>query len=192
MIVSSTRGRVRLRDKSFKNPALPLDKLRSLTGVSQVEHNVHTGSILVTYVPEELDLDKCAQVLGELDPEALKTIADGPTITLEKPPCDKDPDKTLNETIGLIIAIISVLASGFLRQKKFHVMAGMFLVEMLFEHVWRFRHRLKGKFNIFSMLGIKRKNPQEPAYTGDGGPTITVLDVEEVKKETHDGGDSRH
>jgi hypothetical protein len=186
MIVSSTKGRVRLRDQSFKNPALPLEKLRALSGVTSVDHNERTGSVLVIYNPEELDFDKCQEVLSELDPDALKSIMDGKELSVELIPgtSDKDPDKTLNETVGLIIAMVSVLASGFLRQKKFHVMAGMFLVEMLVEHVWRFRHRLKGSLNIFSMIGLKRKWKTSKNVNLDdrGKAVITVIDAKEVEK----------
>ncbi|MDR2338996.1 MAG: hypothetical protein LBF40_02520 [Deltaproteobacteria bacterium] len=155
MIASSIPGRLRLRGEGLKDPSIALGGIRSLKGVNQVEHNPRTGSVLILYDPGTLDPDEAGALLSALDPEL-----SGPVIAPEPA---QDPDKgpsngnrTMTETVGMGIALASVLVSGLLRKKKLHFMAGMFLVEMIGEHLWRFRHRLKGKFDLLGLLGVRR------------------------------------
>jgi hypothetical protein len=145
MITSFVPGRIRIRDASLKDPSLPLDGLRALQGVSQVDHNPRTGSVLVLYDPGSVDMDKAAELLSGVDPSILQAPADEPPPAWARPHRPSEATKTMNETVAMSLALAATLASGFVRSRKVHFMAGMFLVELVVEHLWRFRHRLGGR-----------------------------------------------
>ncbi|MDR3153325.1 MAG: hypothetical protein LBW85_03415, partial [Deltaproteobacteria bacterium] len=51
------------------------------------------------------------------------------------------PDVVWNEAMGLGASLLAVLISGFIRRKRFHVIAGMAFIELTLAHVWRYRKR---------------------------------------------------
>jgi hypothetical protein len=185
MIVSYTNSRVRLRHPDFKDPSLSLDGLRAVKGVSKVDHNPRTGSVLVLFDQESLDPEGAMAALGELDPEALRALqefAEGQAEAAEAaegaPPQaghQDARDKTLTETVCLVVALLSVVASGFLNRKKLHVFVGLYLLEMIGGHLWRFRHRLKGNFDLLGFLGIRRA-PAKKGQGGDGPQPAALLE----------------
>jgi hypothetical protein len=173
MIASSSKGRLRLRHPDFFDPSLNLEAMRKVPGVAQVEHNPKTGSVLILYDPATVDLETAESVLAELDPEALA----------EGPPTDPQllgtpPDKTLNETVGMLVCLLALTASGFFKAKKLHVMAGLFFLEMAAEHLWRLRRRARGKFDLLSFLGLRKLRPGGKRPVGPHPEEALTLEME--------------
>jgi hypothetical protein len=150
MIASSFKGRLRLRDPTLLGPSPRLTELRAVPGVSMVDHNPGTGSLLILYDPGLTDPSAVAAALGELGPEAsealLRSCAPPDERGLQK------EDRALDGAVSVLAGLLSVVASCLLHQKKFHVMAGMFILEMIGERLWHFRHRRKAGSDRAALL----------------------------------------
>ncbi|MDR1037249.1 MAG: hypothetical protein LBT40_11995 [Deltaproteobacteria bacterium] len=173
MIVSSIPGRIRLRSERFKDPELSLDDLTECPGILSWEMNTLTGSLLVMYDPGTVSPLKALQILDRLDPGALLQYAEylektgtDPEAMLASwkgrpaPAARNLPDaeemgrpvrrhssaasrELWNEVVGFSVSIVALAVSGFLGVRKFHVVAGMFFLELAAKHAWRYRKRIK-------------------------------------------------
>jgi hypothetical protein len=151
LIVSSIKGRVRLRSDRFKNPSLSLEDAKSCPGVTRVVHTPATGSVLINYDPEVLGPEKAREMLAGLDPSTLEGRGEAVRDAKDREsPFAKGfglfgrvlGDSPRNDAVGLTFTLLSLVVSGFMGTKKFHVMLGLFFVELVVKHVWRYRGRL--------------------------------------------------
>jgi hypothetical protein len=143
---------VRLRSDSFKDPSLSLEEIRKFPGVSEAEHNPLTGSILITYDPQTLTPEKAMELLEKLDPGVLEAYQEIEKSKENKGflsflgdllPDSASKDSPWNDTIGLTFALLTLVISGFVGTKKIHVMIGLFFLELVVKHLYRYRSRIK-------------------------------------------------
>ncbi|MDR1165280.1 MAG: hypothetical protein LBO66_05305 [Deltaproteobacteria bacterium] len=145
MIVSSIRGRLRLRAAAFENPDLPLGEAKNCPGVLSVNHNPRTGSLLITYDPEELNPIMAGALLEKLDPEAFETYLQS-LASPEKPASSPLPSLGLKgDSLGLslVFTLLTLVVTGFAGNKKIHAIVGMAFLEMVAQHLYKYRKRLK-------------------------------------------------
>jgi hypothetical protein len=164
---------VRLRREAFKNPSYPIDEVEAIKGVTKVEHNPRTGSILIFYDEKVLDTMEAAKMLGKLDPDAFQTflqyLENAEKTADVKCQSELDP---WGDTISLTFALLSLVVSGFAGSKKIHILIGLFFLEMVVEHLWHNRknaykkyRRRRSKLGDFLRLfpfGGGPKTPQGP------------------------------
>jgi hypothetical protein len=188
VIVSSIRGRVRLRSNKFKNPSLPLEDIRSYPGVELVEHNPKTGSVLIKFDHKVLTPDKAGELLNKLDPSALQTYREYLAIQEEEANSKNlkkgsivsslFEDSAWNDTIGLSFALLSLIISGFVGTKKIHTMIGLFFVELVVKHIWRYRSRIKPPKNSAWDVLKTRLSKKHPKNEEESSHIIPVTDVQ--------------
>jgi hypothetical protein len=153
VLVSAIKGRVRLRSLDFKKPHLDLKELKEVPGVTNVEHNPRTGSLLILYDPTSLSALEAAKIMGKLDPTALQTYLEYKEKSAarqnnkpdgqENNPNRIDKKDLWDETISLSFTLLSLVVSGFVGTKKIHILVGLFFLELVAKHLWRYRKRLK-------------------------------------------------
>ncbi|MDR1656344.1 MAG: hypothetical protein LBT47_02150 [Deltaproteobacteria bacterium] len=208
MITSFTRGRIRLRLIHLRGAELPEIPKESLKGVTNLSINPQTGSALLEFDPEILDLETIASFLDSLDPQAAevlrnphllkpRTIFGSPIPKLEDcPPPPKEAEtvdpapkrirgsaKATTELINLGTAFIGTALSGFFSSRKFHVQCGAFLGLMFIGHVWKYRKRLRPlhQMTLAEILDL----PQFPKF-GSVPPSQEPAETESEELELED------
>jgi hypothetical protein len=186
VLISAIKGRARLRSENFKDPSLSLSEIRKVPGVEEATHNPDTGSILIKYDPLILNPEKAMELLEKIDPGVLRAYEE-----LEKNRGGKSffesllkgilpdlspKDSPWNDAIGLTFALLTLVISGFAGSKKIHVMIGLFFLERVVKHLFRYRSRIKPpKKSFLSNLLIPR-GPKGPKGGAPGKtPPVAVL-----------------
>jgi hypothetical protein len=140
MMVSSLKGRLRLRGRRLKNAATATragTALENLPGVTRVTLNQVTGSLLLEYDPTRLDPTMALKLLAELAPEPEReTAAPG---SLDRA-FQLTPEAA--ELLTLTGTFIVCVASSALRARKLHLYSGLSLAMLAARHIFKYRRRL--------------------------------------------------
>ena len=141
MIVSHTRGRLRLRDPRFKNEELLnpiLSALACYPGVSAASANPLTGGLLIHYDPDRIDQAEAARALAVLAPADDEPSADRAS-PASRPIGRLKPDYlALFTALGLCVG--PLLGSSRLRQ--WHLWGGLVFLGLTGRHIYKYRSRL--------------------------------------------------
>ncbi|MDR2351863.1 MAG: hypothetical protein LBF22_01660 [Deltaproteobacteria bacterium] len=150
MIASIIPGRLRLRSEDFKDPQMSLEHIKSCPGITSVTHNPRTGSLLIFFDVDNLDPVETLNLLGKLDPAALETYLQSKNELEESLKNQGNPSSKhlenkidLTEIISLSCALLTLIISGFSGSKKYHIFVGMFFVELIAKHIYKYRKKLK-------------------------------------------------
>lgn len=152
LIASYFEGRARIRDEKLKSESLiseVREKLLEMPGVSEVEANSRTGSLLVLYSAAEAGFDGIIELISEMigsyvEPETTKS---GTTekrseccgrISLTIPP----GIRKAAVNIGMLASISFSLVAIIFHLKKLHVLTGIIFVALMGDHVLERRQRI--------------------------------------------------
>lgn len=164
MICSFIPGRVRIRTPRFKDPDLASTAatlLREQPCVRKVTANPETGSLLIEYDPEKLDMEAALKVLEQIDPEGLEWFLAQNQVTAEEG-CDGLPEDFLDEVgdcgcfsmsnkeaveyAAMVGAFVVCTGSAFLRSKGLHLYSGLSLAGLTLNHIYKYRRSLLARF----------------------------------------------
>ncbi|MDR1395114.1 MAG: DUF4381 domain-containing protein [Deltaproteobacteria bacterium] len=161
MLCSFIPGRIRIR--LLERPdGLPENiDTSAWPGVKKLTPNFQTGSFLLEYDPDVLDLDTITEVVEQFDPEAaqdLKVIAAGGS---RYPSLKPKKGQAENDLINMGTTLLASVVTGFFGPKRYHVHFGLFFVGLAAAHAWRYRRRLKPfrKWTLRDILGLPEPPP---------------------------------
>lgn len=140
-VVSSCKGRIRLRCGSLKDDARAkemAEALKTTPGLKSFSINSTTGSLLISFDPEEFNSEKFEQIfLGCADkPVPARPLA----VCAEKALKSKSMRKIENRGM-LLFSAVTVL-SIFTKTWKLHTWAGIGYVALSALHSYRYRKTL--------------------------------------------------
>jgi hypothetical protein len=170
MLCSYIPGRLRLRLSAPPAGVPENPDVSDWPGVKKLTANPKTGSFLLEYDPEVLDLETIAEFIDIYDPEAaqeLHNIANGGS----RYPKSK-PTSATAELINMFTALLASVVTGFFGPKKYHVQAGLFFTGLALVHSWRYRHRIKAfkKWTLHDFLGLPDPPVEEEPFEDDDYP----------------------
>ncbi len=153
LIASFVEGRIRLRHAFLKEAALAAqlnEFLQNLDGVTSTELNTRTGSLLVHYDADILDMDTLEGLLQQAnvlfgletptDEQATSVCClESALSTLTKLPNNKQYKRLMGSLIPVTLAFIFVPA---LKSSRYHGIAGGLFVALSLGHMWRKRKAL--------------------------------------------------
>jgi hypothetical protein len=168
MVTSFTRGRIRLRLAELKGTPPPQVPTEGLKGLKNLTFNPMTGSVLIEYDPDVLDVETIASFLEPFDPQGAEALRN-PEILKPKPfwsnwpkssPKPQRPGhgsaQATAEVINLGIGLLTCVASGFFASPKTHARLGLLFGAMLVQHVFKYRKRLRPlkEMSLKEILGL--------------------------------------
>ncbi len=154
LIASFVEGRIRLRHALLKDTSLVAqlnEFLQNLDGVTSLESNPRTGSILVHYDANILDIETLEGLLQQADalfglgqPEAAQASTrccclQSAFSSLEKVPNHKQYKRLMG---ALIPATLAFILLPSLKNSRYHGIAGGLFVALSLGHMWRKRKAL--------------------------------------------------
>lgn len=144
MIASRIEGRIRFRHPALTDRDLLVtitDQLANLPGITGLEANPRTGSLLVTHdarlATEELVA--MATALAEQYGGPPETALPAPRPAKHRPRHGRRLRHT--QQIGLASAMVATLASGLIDNKSVHLAMGLSLAGLAAWHVFQYRRR---------------------------------------------------
>ncbi|UQZ88206.1 hypothetical protein C4J81_02850 [Deltaproteobacteria bacterium Smac51] len=177
MITSFIKGRIRLREADFTDPEMAdsvAQAVKSFPGVTGVQVNTRTGSLLITYDSEQVDMETAIEAIAAVSPDSAAQL----TAMLKEeeeaaPPADLGAESDLLDILpisapdiqpkrgrrglgglrpeaieyaGMAAAFVVCTSSAFLRSKGLHVYSGLTLAGMTVQHIYKYRKRLLAMF----------------------------------------------
>lgn len=136
MIASTVPGRIRVRTPLLKSSQFSKEvsqKVQNLTGFDKVRTNLKSGSLIVTYHPEQVDEQHI-----ELEVEEL--CFKSPPPRKKKNPVSAKVGQV--SKIGMIATLIPSIALGFAGKKKLHIYTGVAFLAFAGLHTTRFSKTL--------------------------------------------------
>ncbi len=152
LIASHFEGRARIRDEKLTSGSLiseVREKLLEMPGVSGVEANSRTGSLLVLYSAAKTGFDSIIELISEMIGSYVEkeTTEAGTTekgydccgkISLTIPP----GFRKAAVNIGMLASISFSLVAIIFHLKKLHVLTGIIFVALMGDHVLERRQRI--------------------------------------------------
>ncbi len=141
-IVSRTAGRMRLRIAELKSAATAeaaCAALRDVAGVTSVEVNPVTGSVLVRFDKEVFDEKEFASVVDKAFPKGINPVEK--PIHLPKVNLKSKKVRLFENRTMLVLGAVS-LASLVFKSTKVHTIAGFGFAAASALHTWRYRKNL--------------------------------------------------
>ncbi|MHC1788764.1 HMA2 domain-containing protein [Solidesulfovibrio sp.] len=143
MIASCIEGRIRFRHPALSDPELleiVTGQLAEMPGITGIEANVRTGSVLVTHDASVAtgDLVAMAEALAATHAEALAAT------TPAKPPKKKMTPaqiKRRTQKIGLASCMAATVVTGLADTKSAHLTFGFALAGFAAWHLYMYRRR---------------------------------------------------
>lgn len=143
MIASCIEGRVRFRHRLLTDPETirtVAEQVAALPGITNVEGNPRTGSLLVTH---DATL-KTADLVAMAEALAAKLAADLPATTPANPARARFRQGRLrrrSQNVGLAACMAGTLATGLADSKAAHLTFGLGLTGFAAWHLYRYRRR---------------------------------------------------
>jgi hypothetical protein len=168
MVTSFIPGRIRLRLTELKGATPPELPAGGIKGVKNISINPMTGSALIEYDPDMLDVETIASFIELYDPQGAAALRN-PELLRPKPfwsnlfapqQAGRRPKKgsaqATSEMIGLSIGFLSCVLTGFFGSKRNHVRLGVLLGAMLVQHAFKHRKRLRplSQMTLLEILGL--------------------------------------
>jgi hypothetical protein len=182
MIVSFTHGRIRARLTHLKGQDVPEVPTQAIKGVKNIAINPLTGSVLLEYDPEVINVESIADFLEPFDPEGAATLRN-PWLLKPRsilPQAVEVPMELINEEarsqvsatrkakrpygsaeatselINLTVGFLSVVFSAFWSSTRTHALMGAGFGVMVGQHIWKHRRRLRpiSQMSWLQILGI--------------------------------------
>ena len=141
MIASAIEGRIRFRSSKLREVdelARVRRALDEVPGVTRVEDNVRTGSVLVEYIPNKKTEDAVLGIAGYL-------AEDEEVSPKEITPAAKRAIKTRNMRFakrGMLISIVATLAFAAADEERAHIYAGLAFLGFNAYHQYGHKSRL--------------------------------------------------
>jgi len=138
MIASCIEGRIRFRHPALTNLELlqtVAGQLAALPGITGIEANLRTGSLLVTHNETIATSDLVAMA---------ETLAQSYTETLEGPATpkgNKGQGKRRTQQVGLATCMAGALATSVIDNKAAHLTFGLALTGFAAWHLYMYRRR---------------------------------------------------
>lgn len=168
MICSYIPGRIRLRSPRFREAetvAALMAILKDQPGLTGLENNLNTGSLLIRFDPEKVDQQTALAALNFLEEEdageqsraccgcgACENRGGRDAGHQSGPAWDDDQpslfpqNKEALEYAAMVGAFVICTASGFLRAKGWHIYSGLTLAGLTVQHLVKYRDRLRSLF----------------------------------------------
>ena len=146
MIASCIEGRVRFRHPALSDPELleiVTSQLAAMPGITEIEANPRTGSVLVTHDQSVAtsDLVAMAEALAATHAEALASAAPAKPAKPAKKPMTRAQLKRRTQKIGLATCMAGAVATGLADTKAAHLTFGFALAGFAAWHLYMYRRR---------------------------------------------------
>lgn len=140
-IVSSCKGRIRLRCGSLKDDVRAkevAEELKLTPGLKSFSINSTTGSLLISFDPEEFDSEKFEQIFLSCADKPLTT----PSLALRAEKALNSKSMRKIENRGMLLFSAVTVLSIFTKTWKLHTWAGIGYVALSALHSYRYRKTL--------------------------------------------------
>ena len=143
MIASCIEGRIRFRHPALSDPELleiVTSQLAAMPGITEIEANPRTGSVLVSHDASVAtsDLVAMAEALAAANAEALATAAPAKPAKKRVTPAQL---KRRTQKIGLAACMAGAVATGLADTKAAHLTFGFALAGFAAWHLYMYRRR---------------------------------------------------
>ena len=143
MIASCIEGRIRFRHPALSDPELleiVTSQLAAMPGITEIEANPRTGSVLVTHDESVAtsDLVAMAEALAATHADALASAAPAKPA---KKPMSPAQLKRRTQKIGLATCMAGAVATGLADTKTAHLTFGFALAGFAAWHLYMYRRR---------------------------------------------------
>lgn len=143
MIASCIEGRIRFRHPALSDPDLleiVTSQLAAMPGITGIEANARTGSVLVSHDDSVAtdDLVAMAEALAATHAEALATAAPAKPARKKMTPAQL---KRRTQKVGLATCMAGAVATGLADTKGAHLAFGFALTGFAAWHLYMYRRR---------------------------------------------------
>ena len=143
MIASCIEGRIRFRHPALSDPELleiVTSQLAAMPGITEIEANPRTGSVLVSHDASVAtsDLVAMAEALAATHAEALAEAAPAKPAKKNMTPAQL---KRRTQKIGLATCMVGAVATGLADTKAAHLTFGFALAGFAAWHLYMYRRR---------------------------------------------------
>lgn len=143
MIASCIEGRIRFRHPALSDPGLlelVTGQLARMPGITGIEANPRTGSVLVTH-DKSVATDDLLAMAEALAASHAETLAAGAAVKPVRKKATRGQIKRRTQKIGLATCMAGAVATGLADTKAAHLTFGFALAGFAAWHLYMFRRR---------------------------------------------------